>query len=104
VIDVSGDGPNNSGRPSHMARDAAVAKGITINGLAIVNDRPSRPGFVEEPVDQHYTRSVIGGPGAFMMTVTGFETFGEAIRKKLVREIASLGDTESLLKLSSRAP
>jgi hypothetical protein len=89
VIDVSGDGPNNSGRSSEAARDEAVAKGITINGLAIVNERPSRPPFPEEPVDQHYARAVIGGPGAFMMTVAGFETFGEAVRKKLVREIAS---------------
>lgn len=100
VIDVSGDGPNNSGRSSETARDDAVAKGITINGLAIVNDRPSRPPFPEEPVDQHYARAVIGGPGAFVMTVAGFETFGEAIRKKLVREIASRDPDQSTVLTS----
>jgi hypothetical protein len=88
VIDVSGDGPNNSGPRSEIARDAALAQGITINGLVIINERPSRPPFAEEPVDQHYLRAVIGGPGTFMMKVESFETFGEAIRRKLVREIA----------------
>lgn len=92
VIDVSGDGPNNSGPRSEIARDAALAQGITINGLVIINERPSRPPFAEEPVDQHYLRAVIGGPGAFMMKVESFETFGEAIRRKLVREIADTGE------------
>jgi hypothetical protein len=104
VIDVSGDGPNNSGARSETARDAAVAKGVTINGLAIVNDRPSRPPFPEEPVDRHYARAVIGGPGAFMMTVAGFETFGDAIRRKLVREIANLDEDHSRRGRSERGP
>ena len=88
VIDISGDGPNNWGRPSWQARDDAVAAGIVINGLAILNDRPSRPPWPEEPVDQHYRAQVIGGPGAFMITVDGFEAFAEGIRRKLIREIA----------------
>ncbi len=89
VIDISGDGPNNRGRPSAAARDDAVRAGITINGLAILNDRPSRPPWPEEPVDVHYRTKVIGGPGAFVMVVKNFEAFAVGIRQKLVREIAS---------------
>lgn len=88
VIDISGDGPNNRGRPSEAARDEAVRAGITINGLAIVNDRPSRPPWPEEAVDKHYRDKVIGGPGAFVMVVKGFEAFAIGVRQKLVREIA----------------
>lgn len=88
VIDVSGDGPNNNGRPSYAARDNAVRAGITINGLAILNDRPSRPPWPEQPVDEHYREQVIGGPGAFVLVVKGFESFGEGIRQKLLREVA----------------
>lgn len=88
AIDISGDGPNNRGRPSAAARDDAVRQGITINGLAIVNDRPSRPPWREEAVDRHYRRSVIGGPGAFLIVVKGFGDFGRAVRLKLVREIS----------------
>ena len=91
VIDISGDGPNNRGRQPELARDLAVRSGVTINGLAILNDRPSRPPWPEEPVDVHYRTRVIGGPGAFMMVVNGFEAFAAAIRNKLIREIASSG-------------
>lgn len=88
VIDVSGDGPNNRGRPSRMARDDAVRAGITINGLAILNDRPSRPPWQPEEVDTHYKREVIGGPGAFIIVIKGFDQFAQAIRLKLLREIS----------------
>lgn len=88
VIDVSGDGPNNRGRRSSLARDDAVKAGITINGLAILNDRPSRPPWQEEEVDTHYKREVIGGPGAFIIVVKGFDQFAQAIRHKLLREIS----------------
>jgi len=91
VIDISGDGPNNRGAPVVTARDMAVRDGITINGLAILNDRPSRPPWPEEPVDIHYKTKVIGGPGAFMMVVKGFDAFAAAIRNKLIREIADDG-------------
>jgi Protein of unknown function (DUF1194) len=91
VIDISGDGPNNRGVPVVVARDMAVRAGITINGLAILNDRPSRPPWPEEPVDIHYRTKVIGGPGAFMMVVKGFDAFAVAIRNKLLREIAERG-------------
>ena len=88
VIDVSGDGPNNRGRPTGDARDDAVGKGITINGLAILNDRPSRPPWPEQPVDLHYRDHLIGGPGAFMITIDDFKDFADGIRKKLILEIA----------------
>jgi len=103
VIDISGDGPNNRGVPSVVARDMAVRAGITINGLAILNDRPSRPPWPEEPVDIHYKTKVIGGPGAFMMVVKGFDAFAAAIRNKLIREIAE-GDhlRPRLIKLEER--
>jgi len=90
VIDISGDGPNNRGRPSRAARDDAVKAGITINGLAILNDRPSRPPWPEEDVDKHYQREVIGGPGAFLIVANGFGDFARAVRLKLLREISAL--------------
>lgn len=88
VIDVSGDGVNNSGPPAEQARDRAVAEGITINGLPILNDRPTfgRPPPI--PLDQYFRESVIGGPGAFMIPAEDFEAFGQAVRRKLIREIA----------------
>jgi len=88
VIDVSGDGVNNSGRPTELARDEAVAEGITINGLPIVNDRPTFGRMPPVPVDQYYAQNVIGGPGAFMIVAEDFTVFAEAVRRKLVREIA----------------
>jgi hypothetical protein len=97
VIDISGDGANNRGVPVETARDMAVRAGITINGLAILNDRPSRPPWPEEPVDIHYRTKVIGGPGAFMMVVKGFDAFAAAIRNKLIREIADVDDGHPLL-------
>jgi hypothetical protein len=91
VIDVSGDGVNNSGPPAEQARDRAVAEGITINGLPILNDRPTfgRPPPI--PLDQYFRESVIGGQGAFMVVAEDFESFGNAVRRKLIREIAGLG-------------
>ena len=82
VIDVSGDGVNNNGRPVTAARDDAVAAGVTINGLPILNEDPS--------LDGYYQENVIGGPGAFKIPVQDFQTFSQALLGKLVREIASL--------------
>lgn len=90
VIDVSGDGVNNSGRPSGDARNDAVAAGVTINGLVIMNDRPT-PGFFQmpqPPLDAFYRDHVIGGPGAFVIAIEDFSTFAYAIVNKLIREIA----------------
>lgn len=80
AIDVSGDGRNNHGRWGFASRDEAVARGITINGLAILNEEPN--------VDLHYAKYVIGGQGAFLMTADDFEDFADAILLKLVREIS----------------
>jgi hypothetical protein len=90
-IDVSGDGINNSGRAASLARDAAVANGITINGLVILNDRPNPvSGGIASPVtlDEFYLAEVIGGSGAFLMTVSDFRNFAQAVTAKLLREIA----------------
>jgi hypothetical protein len=88
VIDVSGDGVNNSGRAVETARDEAVAAGIVINGLPIINDRPTFGRMSSIPLDQYFERSVIGGPGAFLVVAEDFESFGTAVRRKLIREIA----------------
>ena len=82
VIDISGDGANNSGRPIGPARDDAVAAGVTINGLPILN--------VEPYLDEHYRDLVIGGPGAFMIAIDSYDQFAPAILHKLVTEVAGL--------------
>lgn len=92
VIDVSGDGVNNRGRPVQDARDAALAAGITINGLPILNDRPNPWGGPTTPnLDVYYRDNVIGGPGAFLVPAVNFESFSDAILSKLLLEIAGIG-------------
>ncbi|MEZ5832082.1 MAG: DUF1194 domain-containing protein [Dongiaceae bacterium] len=87
VIDVSGDGPNNMGIPVELAREAVVSTGITINGLPIMIKQPA--GFASIPnLDAYYEDCVIGGFGAFMVVVHSVDEFAEAIRRKLVLEIA----------------
>ncbi len=81
IIDISGDGSNNSGRPVTTARDEAVADGIGINGLPILT--------VEPGLDHYYHDNVIGGPGAFMIPVANYDNFADAILKKLINEIAA---------------
>jgi hypothetical protein len=93
VIDVSGDGINNSGRAVERARDEAVADGVIINGLPIINDRPTFGRAPPMPLDQYFQQSVIGGFGSFMVVAEDFEAFGTAVRRKLIREIASLTST-----------
>ncbi len=93
IIDISGDGRNNNGRPLEDARAEALAQGIVINGLPIVNDRPTRWGTPpERDLDIYYRDQVIGGPGSFFIVADGFESFASAIRIKLVREIAASRD------------
>ena len=89
-IDLSGDGPNNVGRLVTEARDAAVAVGITVNGLPIVNDRPNRFGRPMPDLDLYYRKCVIGGPGAFLVMADNFDSFAVAVRRKLILEIAGL--------------
>jgi hypothetical protein len=87
VIDVSGDGPNNMGMPVELARDSVVQAGITINGLPIMIKQAG--GFAAiDNLDVYYQDCVIGGAGAFLLVVKSAEQFAEAIRRKLVLEIA----------------
>ena len=93
VIDVAGDGTNNAGRDMDTARDDAVRAGVTINGLAIINDHPVSYTFAHvQPaggLTEWYRQHVTGGPGAFVLEVRDFHTFGEAMTRKLINEIAS---------------
>jgi hypothetical protein len=89
VIDISGDGPNNQGGLVTGFRDQAVAAGVTINGLPIVNNKPSPWGWPPLPdLDLYYKHCVIGGSGAFYVVANNFSDFGRAVRKKLLLEIA----------------
>jgi hypothetical protein len=92
VIDVSGDGTNNAGRDVELARNEAVAKGITINGLVILSERPMpwNPEHTNPPggLAHYYRERVIGGPGSFVMVAEDFHSFGRALTSKLVAEIA----------------
>lgn len=98
VIDVSGDGTNNAGRSLEDARAAALAAGVTINGLAIINESAATlygggfSGHTAPPggLPNWYHDNVTGGPGSFLLTVEDFETFGEAMTKKLLNEIAAI--------------
>jgi hypothetical protein len=90
VIDISGDGANNQGRPVTQAREEALAKGITINGLPIMLKRAVGYWDVAD-LDVYYRDCVIGGPGAFMVPVRDRDQFAQAIKTKIIREIADLG-------------
>lgn len=95
TIDVSGDGTNNSGRDVTLSRDEAVAAGVTINGLVILSERPMawNPEHTNPPggLAHYYRTNVIGGPGAFVVVAEDFNSFGQAIVKKLIAEIADAG-------------
>lgn len=80
VIDVSGDGANNRGRPASAARDDAAAAEVTVNGLPIM--------AIEPDLDTFYLENVIGGPDAFMVVAEDYETFAVAVRRKLIKEIS----------------
>ena len=88
IIDISGDGANNDGRPVNVARDEALAADIVINGLPIILDRPNSFYRDVERLDHYYEDCVIGGPGAFMVPITSREQFTDATKTKLILEIA----------------
>ena len=94
TIDVSGDGTNNAGRDVGLARDEALALGISINGLVILSDTPLpwNPEHTNPPggLTKYYRNNVIGGPGAFVMVAENFASFGRAIIRKMIAEIAAL--------------
>lgn len=91
VVDISGDGVNNSGRPLNQARSEAISRGIVLNGLAVLDRTPAPAQFaaLQQPLDGYYRDEVIGGPGAFLMVAEGFQAFEGAVRRKIIREIAS---------------
>lgn len=92
TIDVSGDGTNNSGRDVRSVRDQAIEKGIVINGLVILSDQPMpwNPDHTHPPggLAKYYRDNVTGGPGSFVMEARDFESFGDAVLKKMIAEIA----------------
>ena len=100
TIDVSGDGTNNAGRDVAMLRDEAVAKGITINGLVILSDNPMswNPDHTNPPggLANYYRNNVVGGPSAFVMVAENFNSFGQAIIKKMIAEVAQAHEARPL--------
>jgi hypothetical protein len=92
TIDVSGDGTNNAGRDVIAARDDALAQGVTINGLVILSETPLawNPDHTNPPggLENYYRQHVIGGPGAFVLAAQNFDSFGQAIVKKMIAEVA----------------
>jgi hypothetical protein len=105
IIDISGDGPNNSGAYVNLVRDRAVADGVAINGLPIINDRPQIYGYPPFPdLDLYYQDCVIGGPGAFIVVADGFKDFARAILRKLVTEIAGRVPPQRLLWRAAARP
>ncbi len=104
VIDISGDGPNNNGAPVTGARDAAIEKGITINGLPIMVKEPSYSTMDIDNLDFYYEDCVIGGPGAFVVTIKDREKFKEAIRTKLVLEVAGRTPERRVVPVAEKEP
>ena len=104
VIDISGDGPNNDGAPVTGARDAALAKGIIINGLPIMVKEPSYSTMDIDNLDLYYEDCVIGGPGSFVVTIKDREKFKEAIRTKLVLEVADRTPEQRTVPVAEREP
>ena len=92
VIDVSGDGMANFGVPPSTARDTLVGRGITINGLAILSEEPW--------LDEYYRSNVIGGPAAFVAVAKGYDSFADAILRKLVQEVAGAPTTPDAAALA----
>ena len=105
IIDISGDGPNNKGEYVVHARDRAIADGIVINGLTIINDRPQMYGYPPFPdLDLNYEDCVIGGQGEFVVVADGFKDFARAIRRKMVLEIAGGAPPARILLLAAARP
>jgi len=104
VIDVSGDGANNNGPPVTLVRDDVLAKGITINGLPIMLKKPNLMTMDIEDLDIYYEDCVIGGPGAFVILIKEREKFTEAIRTKLVQEVAGVTPVARAVPAAATAP
>jgi len=104
VIDISGDGPNNNGAPVTPVRDEALAKGIVVNGLPIMIKEPSYSTMDIDNLDWYYEDCVIGGPGAFVVPIKDRENFKEAIRTKLIREVAGRTPERPVRPASDKEP
>jgi hypothetical protein len=104
VIDISGDGPNNNGVPVLGARDAALAKGIVINGLPIMVKEPSYSTMDIDNLDFYYEDCVIGGPGSFVVAIKDRDKFKEAIRSKLLLEVAGRTPERRVVPVAEKEP
>ena len=104
VIDVSGDGPNNSGTPVAPQRDEIVAKGVTINGLPLMLKRSYRGMMDIQHLDWYYEDCVTGGPGSFVIPVRDRAQFVEATRNKLVLEVAGRQPEADVIPASAKQP
>ncbi len=104
VIDISGDGPNNNGAPVTTARDAALAKGITINGLPIMVKEPSYSTMDIDNLDVYYEDCVIGGAGSFVVSIKDRDKFKEAIRTKLLLEVAGRTPERRVVPVAAKEP
>lgn len=104
VIDISGDGPNNNGGPVTVARDTALEKGIVINGLPIMVKEPSYSTMDIDNLDYYYEDCVIGGPGSFVVSIKDREKFKEAIRTKLLLEVAGRTPDRPVVRVADKEP
>src|SRR5436853_997084 len=104
VIDISGDGPNNNGAPVAGAREMALSKGIIINGLPIMVKEPSYSTMDIDNLDWYYEDCVIGGPGSFVVAIKDREKFKEAIRTKLLQEVAGRTPERPIVPAAARKP
>jgi Protein of unknown function (DUF1194) len=104
VIDISGDGPNNNGAPVVGARDEALSKGIVINGLPIMVKEPSYSTMDIDNLDWYYEDCVIGGPGSFVVPIKDREKFKEAIRTKLLLEVAGRTPERRAVPVAEKEP
>lgn len=104
VIDISGDGPNNNGMPVTVARDVALEKGIVINGLPIMVKEPSYSTMDIDNLDYYYEDCVIGGPGSFVVTVKDRDKFKDAIRSKLLLEVAGRTPEHWVVPVAGKEP
>ncbi|WFU38906.1 DUF1194 domain-containing protein [Bradyrhizobium sp. CB82] len=104
VIDISGDGPNNNGGPVTVSRDMALEKGIVINGLPIMVKEPSYSTMDIDNLDYYYEDCVIGGPGSFVIAIKDREKFKEAIRTKLLMEVAGRAPERKVVHVVDKEP
>ncbi|MBR0849079.1 DUF1194 domain-containing protein [Bradyrhizobium diazoefficiens] len=102
VIDISGDGPNNNGGPVTVARDTALEKGIVINGLPIMVKEPSYSTMDIDNLDYYYEDCVVGGPGSFVIAIKDRDKFKEAIRTKLLMEVAGRTPERPVVRVADK--